>query len=35
MTVKILGHGDATKCNAKNEERPYGRNKAMSVSSII
>ena len=21
MTVNILGHGDATKCNAKNEER--------------
>ena len=35
MTVNILDHGDATKCNAKNEERPDGRNKAMSFSSII
>jgi len=32
MTVNILDHGDATKCN---EERPDGRNKAMSFSSII
>ena len=37
MIVNILDLGDATECNAKkkNEERPYGRNKAMSFSLII
>ena len=34
MTVSILDYGDATKYNAKDEERTYGRNKPRSFSLI-